>query len=510
LGEPPSGFISIAALAPTKTRARERARAKPHGDDIMTSVAAKPAVEAIDPEAVIDALMARAHAARREFETADQARVDEAVTALCWAIYEEGRAAELAEHAVQDTGLGNAPDKLIKNQRKNFGALRDLLRVKTVGVIERDEAKGLVKYAKPVGIVGAITPSTNPAATPVNKAMMAIKGRNPIIIAPSPSGWATTAKTVDYMRAELKKAGLPEDLVQILPKPVTKEVTHQLMKAVDLVVVTGSQNNVRTAYSSGTPAIGVGAGNVPVIIDSTADLDDAAEKICASKIFDNSTSCSSENSVTILDDIYEDAIAALERAGGYRATPDECKQVEQALWQDGKLNRHLIARGCEAIAKAADLPAAAADAKFIMVEDEGVGPDHPFSGEKLSLVLAIYRAKNFGHAKDHVQAILDFQGAGHSVGIHTNAPEHTRELAEDLKVVRVLVNQAHTFGNGGSFTNGLNFTLSMGCGTWAGNSISENLNYRHFINVTHLVTEIPEDKPSEEELFGPYWAKYGK
>ena len=476
----------------------------------MTTLAAKPPVDAIDPKAVVDGLMARARAAMRTFEKADQARVDEAVTALCWSIYEPGRAAELAELAVQDTGLGNARDKIVKNQRKNFGALRDLMRVRTVGVIERDEAKGIVKYAKPVGVVGAVTPSTNPAATPVNKAMMAIKGRNAIVIAPSPSGWMTTAKTVDYMRAELKKTGLPEDLVQILPKPVTKEITQALMAAVDLVVVTGSQSNVRAAYSSGTPAIGVGAGNVPVIIDSTADLDDAAEKICASKIFDNATSCSSENSVTILDDVYEDAIAALERAGGYRSTPAECKKIESVLWQNGKLNRHLIARGCSAIAKAAALPEAAAKAKFIMVEDEGVGPDHPFSGEKLSLVLAVYRAKDFAHAKTHVQDILDFQGAGHSVGIHTAKMDHARELAEDLEVVRVLVNQAHTFGNGGSFTNGLNFTLSMGCGTWAGNSISENLNYRHFINVTHLVTEIPEDKPTEDELFGAYWAKYGK
>jgi sulfoacetaldehyde dehydrogenase len=287
-------------------------------------------------------------------------------------------------------------------------------------------------------------------------------------------------------------------------------LTQALMKAVDLVVVTGSQNNVRAAYSSGTPAIGVGAGNVPVIVDSSADLDDAAEKICASKIFDNATSCSSENSVTILYDVYHDGIAALERAGGYRATAEECKRIEKALWTKGKLSRHLIARGSEAIAQAADLPDGAAEAKFIMVEDEGVGPDHPFSGEKLSLVLTVYRADDFAAAKEKVREILNFQGAGHSVGIHTADADHASELAEDLDVVRVLVNQAHTFGNGGSFTNGLEFTLSMGCGTWAGNSISENLNWRHFINVTHLVTEIPEDKPSEEELFGDYWRRYGK
>jgi len=476
----------------------------------MTTIAPTTQPLTATPQEVVTRLVARARTAMQTLEDADQARVDEAVTALCWSIYEDNRARELAELAVRDTGLGNARDKIAKNQRKNFGALRDLLRVRTVGVIEDDPATGIVKYAKPVGVVGAVTPSTNPAATPVNKAMMAIKGRNAIVIAPSPSGWATTERTVGYMRAELAKAGFPEDLVQILPKPVTKEVTHALMAAVDLVVVTGSQSNVRAAYGSGTPAIGVGAGNVPVIIDASADLDDAAGKICASKTFDNATSCSSENSVTILDAVYEEAVAALERAGGYRATPAECKRIEAALWQDGKLNRHLIARGCEILAKAADLPAAAGVAKFLMVEDEGVGPDHPFSGEKLSLLLTVYRAADFAAAKRHVQSILDHQGAGHSVGIHTADPDQGRALAEELKVVRVLVNQAHTFGNGGSFTNGLNFTLSMGCGTWAGNSISENLNYRHFINVTHLVTEIPEDRPSEEALFGAYWEKYGR
>jgi sulfoacetaldehyde dehydrogenase len=313
------------------------------------------------------------------------------------------------------------------------------------------------------------------------------------------------------MRSELKKIGLPEDLVQVLPAPVNKALTQELMNRADLIVCTGSQNNVRRAYSSGTPAIGVGAGNVPVIIDSTADLADAAEKIMQSKCFDNATSCSSENSVTILDDVYDDAIKALEAVGGYRCTAAEKKNIVETLWQGGHLNRHVIAKDPDVLAKACALPNAAASAKFFIVEDDNaVGKDHPLSDEKLSLVLTVYRARDFDAAKTHVQNILDFVGMGHSVGIHTCNDDNVRQLAEELKVVRVLVNQAHTFGNGGSFNNGLNFTLSMGCGTWAGNSISENLNYRHFINITHLVRTIPEDKPSEAELFGTYWEKYGK
>jgi sulfoacetaldehyde dehydrogenase len=467
-------------------------------------------VAACSETEIIAALIDKAQRAMAEFADADQARVDEAVTALCWSIHKPEHARETAELAVEGTGLGNVEDKIIKNQRKNFGTLRDLMRVKSVGIIEEILEKGLVKYAKPVGVVGAVVPSTNPCATPVNKAMMAIKGRNAVIIAPSPAGFKATSRVVDLMRAELEKIGLPADLVQILPAPISKVLTNTLMEKCDLVVVTGSQNNVRSAYKSGTPAIGVGAGNVPVIIDSSADLDDAAQKIMASKCFDNSTSCSSENSVTIVDDVYDDAIAALKRAGGYLCSAEDKAAILNNLWVDGHLNRHVLAKDADVFADVCGLPDEAKTAKFFMVEDEGAGKDRPLSGEKLSLALTIYRAPTIQAAADHVQSVLNYQGMGHSVGIHTNEPSHAKMLAENLNVVRVLVNQAHTFGNGGSFDNGLGFTLTMGCGTWAGNSISENLGYHHFINITHLVKTIPEDKPAEEDLFGDYWQKYGK
>jgi sulfoacetaldehyde dehydrogenase len=460
--------------------------------------------------AVVDELVRRARKAMAEFADADQARADEAVTALAWSLYNPAHAKELAELAVADTKLGNVPDKIIKKQRKTFGTLRDLMRVKSVGIIEEDKARGITKWAKPVGVVCAITPSTNPGATPVNKAMMAIKGKNAVIIAASPAGLKTTTKTVDYMRAELKKIGAPEDLVQILPPPASKDMTQALMQSADLVVATGSQDNVRRAYSSGTPAIGVGTGNVPVIIDETADLDDAAQKICASKIFDNSTSCSSENSVVIVDAVYDKAIAALERAGGYMASAAEKQNIQAALWPDGKLSRTLIARDADVFAQGCGLPAAAAGKKFFMVEETGVGKGFPFSGEKLSLVLTVYRAKDFDAAADKARAILEHQGKGHSLGLHTKDMARGRKLAAETDVVRVLINQAHTFANGGGFDSGLNFTLSMGCGTWGGNSITDNLNYKNFLNITHLVTTIPEDRPSEEQLFGAHWKKYGK
>jgi sulfoacetaldehyde dehydrogenase len=460
--------------------------------------------------AIVAELVRRGRAAQAIFADADQVHTDEAVTALAWSVYNPDHAKELAKLAVADTKLGNVPDKIVKKQRKTFGTLRDLMRVKSVGIIEEDKKRGLVKYAKPVGLVCAITPSTNPGATPVNKAMMAIKGRNAIIIAASPAGLKTTMRAVELMRAELKKVGAPEDLVQILPPPASKDMTQALMQAADLVVATGSQDNVRRAYSSGTPAIGVGTGNVPVIIDETADIDDAAGKICASKIFDNSTSCSSENSVVIVDAIYDKAIAALERVGGYRASAIEKERIQRALWPDGKLSRTLIARDADVLARDFGLPPAAETKKFFMVEETGVGRDFPFSGEKLSLVLTVYRAKDFDAAAARAHEILAHQGRGHSLGLHTKDMSRARKLAGSSDVVRVLINQAHTFANGGGFDTGLNFTLSMGCGTWGGNSITDNLNYMNFLNITHLVTTIPEDKPSEEELFGAYWAKYGR
>jgi sulfoacetaldehyde dehydrogenase len=476
-----------------------------------TPTRGKPQAAGPDPvQPLIDRARAAMATYSEEIERGGQARIDEAVTALAWSLYKPENARRLAEIAVEVTGIGEVESKVIKNTRKTFGTLRDLLRAKSTGIIEEIPERGLVKYAKPVGIVAAITPSTNPSATPVNKAMMALKGGNAIIIAPPPTAWAASEPTVAIMRAELKKIGLPEDLVQILPNPVTREATTRLMELSDLVACTGSQVNVRQSYKSGKPALGVGLGNVPVIIDASADLDDAAHKIMLSKTFDHATSCSSENSVVIVDAIYDKAIAALEKQGGYLATPQERERIVSRLWVDGKLNRSVIAQGPEALVKVFELGPKSSGCKFVMAEETGIGKAHPLSGEKLSLVLTVYRAKDFADAKRLVRDILAYQGRGHSCGIHTKTLEHAREIAEDIDVVRVLVNQAHTFGNGGGFNNGLAFTLSMGCGTWQANSISDNLNWRCFVNITHLVTTIPEDKPEESDLFGSYWAKYGK
>ena len=240
----------------------------------------------------ISDLVQRARAAQRIADGYDQARVDELVSAAGWAIIEPTRNRLLSELAVADTGIGRVDDKLRKNHRKTLGLLRDLQGAKSVGVISEDPAKGLIEIARPVGVVCAVTPSTNPAATPANKIINALKGRNAVIVAPSPKGWSTAAMLIGFVHDELKRIGAPVDLVQLLPAPITKAATAELMQQCDLIVATGSQANVRAAAASGTPAFGVGAGNVAGIVDETAQLDRAAALITRSKTFDNATSCS--------------------------------------------------------------------------------------------------------------------------------------------------------------------------------------------------------------------------
>ena len=456
-------------------------------------------------------LVERARAAQAVVNAYDQARVDEMVAAAGWAIIEPARNRELAELAVADTDIGNVDDKIRKNYRKTLGLLRDLQGVRSVGVIAEDAARGLVEIARPVGVVAAITPSTNPAATPANKIINALKGRNAIIIAPSPKGWSTCARLIEFIHQQFDRIGAPRDLVQLLPSPVTKDSTFELMRQADLVVATGSQANVRAAYASGTPAFGVGAGNVAAIIDETADLDTAAEMIVRSKTFDNATSCSSENSVVLVNAIHEAELDALKKHGAVLLPADGKARLQQTMWRDGKLSARVIGQSAAAIAERAGLAAVVAQKpKVLMIEEKGVGPEHPFSGEKLSPVLTVYRARDFDHAMQIVERIYAFVGAGHSVGLHTTRNDRALVLGHRLPVSRVIVNQVHCVATGGSFDNGLPFSLSMGCGTWGRNNFSDNMNYRHYLNITRVATTIPERIPSEDEIFGAYFARHGR
>lgn len=460
---------------------------------------------------MVDALVQRARAAQAVVNAYTQQQVDELVLAVGWAIMEPQRNQELAELAVLDSGVGNVADKIRKNHRKTLGLLRDLQHAPSVGVIAVDEAKGIIEIARPVGVVCAVTPSTNPAATPANKIINAVKGRNAVIVAPSPKGWSTCARLLEHIHAQFDRIGAPRDLVQMLPSPISKASTQALMQACDLVVATGSQANVRSAYTCGTPAFGVGAGNVASIIDETADTRRVAELIRSSKTFDNATSCSAENSVVIIDAVRPAMLAALEAVGAVLLTHEQARQLERTMWPDGKLSSAVIGQNATVIAERAGLnEVAALTPRILMVEESRVGPDAPFSGEKLSPVLTVYTAAHFEDAIHIVERIYAHQGAGHSVSLHSQKEERALQLGQRLPVSRVIVNQAHAIATGGSFDNGLPFSLSMGCGTWGKNNFSENMNYRHYLNITRISKPIAEHVPTEAEVFGAFFDKYGR
>ena len=455
---------------------------------------------------IVQSLINKAKIAQSIFETYNQKQVDEVVTAVGWALCKPSNNNKISNLAVNQTGLGNPEDKITKNKRKTLGLLRDLKNIKTVGVINKDKEKGIIEIAKPVGVVAAITPSTNPAATPINNIINALKTRNSIIISPSPAGYKVFLDLLDLINVELNKIDAPKDLIQTFDCDVTKELTNELMKNVDLVVVTGSLNNVKEAAKSGTKAIGVGQGNVTSIIDETADLEDAIKKIKISKIFDNATSCSSENNLILIEEIYEKSINLLVKENAVLLNKDQKEILQKNLWLNGKLNRKIIAKSAKFISNELKLEVSN-DVQILMVNEEGVGSNYPFSGEKLSPVLTIYKVKNFKEAKELANRIMHYQGIGHSIGIHTKLDDRFIELGLDLPVCRVIVNQAHTFATGGSFTNGLPFSLSMGCGTWQKNTIDNNLNYKHFLNITKISKLIPGKEAELKEFFKDYCKK---
>ncbi len=465
-----------------------------------------------DDITAVDQIMARARHAQKAFEDgATQERYDLAAQAVAWAIMEPARNRALAELSVKTTGLGNVADKITKNHRKTLGLMRDIASAKTHGVVRDDPATGITEIARPIGVIGAVVPSTNPGATPANNIINALKCGNAIVLSPSPKGVPTCELLLSYIYAEFDRLGLDHDLVQMVPAPGSKDKTQRMLEQSDLVVVTGSQDNVRRAYTCGTPAVAVGAGNVTVIVDETADLAAAAAKIAASKTFDNATSCSSENELIVVDAVYDAFVAAMAAEGGALIPESGADQIVEKLWPDGHLNRAVIAQDADKMIAALGLTGQVPDdTRFIAVETSSIGPDHPLSGEKLSRVVALYRAADFKDAAAIAARILDHQGAGHSIGLHSTDDTRARYLGETIPTCRVIVNQAHCFATGGAFNNGMPFSLSMGCGSWGGNSIDDNLHWRHFMQTTKIVREIPSREPAVDDIFASYWAKAGK
>jgi sulfoacetaldehyde dehydrogenase len=457
----------------------------------------------------IDVLIERARQAQWEIEFWPQEKVDLMVAAAAWETYKPEMAEQIARLAVEETGMGLYEHKLLKHQKKTLGTLRDMQGVKTVGVIEEVPEKGLIKIAKPVGVIGALTPVTNCEATFPAKALPALKCRNAIIFAPHPRAKKTAALVVDSLRAGLAKVGAPLDLIQTITEP-SIDLSKELMSKVDLVVATGGGPMVKSAYSSGTPAYGVGAGNAVVIVDETADLQAAAQKIYQGKTFDNATSCSSENSVVLQAGIYDQMVANLKAQGGYWCDENERDQLKQTMWPDGvHLNKDIVAQPVMKIAKMAGLEVPDGTT-FLMVAGKHVGNNDPFCKEKLSLVLTVWKYEAFEEAVQLVEDITALNGSGHSCGIHTTNDAHILELGTRAKVSRMMVNQAHSLGNSGNYNNGMPFTLTLGCGTWGGNITTENLHWKHFMNVTWVSKPIEPVVPKEEELFADVWRQFGK
>jgi sulfoacetaldehyde dehydrogenase len=455
-------------------------------------------------------VVARARAAQAAVENWDADKVEELTTAVAYAVARKDRSEELARLAVDEAGFGNYADKVTKIQRRVLGVLSDLRATKTVGVVEEDPARGLVKIAKPVGVVAGLVPTTGPDATPPVKALCALAGRNAIVFAAHPRSKRTTDAVVGYMREACEQVGAPADLVQVLPEAKIAH-TQELMKAADLIVATGGAGMVKAAYSSGTPAFGVGVGNAVHVVDETADVADAASAIAVAKTFDYATSCLADNSVVAHDDIYDDLLERLQGLGGYVCTADEKARLQAVMWPDGGEipSPTVIAKSAGVIAGLAGIEVPETTS-FLVVLEDGVGHDHPFSGEKLSVVLALYRySGDIENAVAQVNAITGYQGLGHTCGIHTADDGHVDALAFGTKTARVLVNQNLNEG-AGSPRNGLPFTLSLSCGTWGGTITTENVNARHFVNLTWVSRVIAPKTVDAESLFARHFERYGR
>ena len=451
----------------------------------------------------IEILINRSREAQKQIENYTQEQVDELIRAMVWSVAKPGMAEEIAQFTVDETQLGNYDGKFLKIQRKTRATLMDIIDDKSVGVLEEDSERAIVKIAKPMGVIGALSPSTNPEATPVIKSIHAIKGRNSIIVAPHPRAKLTNKKICDLMREAIVKCGAPADLVQAIEIP-SLELTNELMAQCDRVLATGGGAMVNAAYSSGTPALGVGVGNAVITVDETADLDDAAEKIKISKTLDLAASCSSDNSVILVNSIYDEMISKLKDKGGFLVNEEQKQKLKETLWdEEGHLNTAIVAQPAEKIANMAGIEIPEGTG-FYIVPETGWGEDFPFSGEKLSVIMALYKADDIGHAIELTNNIQSYQGQGHSCGIYSNSDENIMKLANSTKTSRVMVNQPQAASNSGNLWNGMRQTFSLGCGSWGGNGTNNNISWRDLINETWVSKPLNQTKEliSDEELFG--------
>jgi len=462
-----------------------------------------PRVLTEEEKASAQALLTRARGAMAAVDHFDQQAVDRLCRAVAWATANEQTFGRLTRMSVEESGMGSA-EGVPARRWKILGILRDALRTKSVGIIEDLPEKGIVKYAKPAGVIAGVLPVTNPLVTMVNMAINAIKCKDALIFSPHPLSRRTALEITRVLRAALQKQGVPEDLILCLEKP-SIPLAQELMAICDLTIATGGTAMVKAAYSSGKPAYGVGAGNATVVVDETADIADAAMNTRISKTQNHGSGCSCDGNLLVEASIYDRFLDALQKEGGYLASAEEKARLQAVMWDaDGRRLTETVARAASVIAEKAgfSLPQGKT---FIIVKEDKIGRAHRFSGEKLSPVLAIFKYSGFDDALRMVTEIFEVGGKGHSVGIASFDDDHIHRLASMAPVSRIMVRQPNVRGNAGSFTNGMPQTASLGCGTWGGNITSENISVKHYMNTTWVSRPIPEDKPDERELLGEFY-----
>ena len=458
----------------------------------------------INAEELINSLVEKARKAQQEFETFSQEQTDAIVREIGKVVYD--RAEELAKMTVDETKMGVYADKVAKCHGKSKCIWNSLRGKKSVGIIEENKETGIIKVAKAKGVVGAVTPVTNPVVTPMCNIMFAVKGQNAIIIAPHPRAEHVNKYVVDLFREILKKHNAPVDLIQTIEKS-SIDATNELMKKVDVVVATGGGGMVKAAYSSGHPALGVGPGNVQVIMDRGIDYEEAVKKIITGRTFDNGIICSGEQAVFIPKEDFNNVLD-LFRKNGVFVVEDEAsikKFADTIFPENGPINRKIVGQSVQTIAKLAgvDVPEGT---RMILIKARAIGKGNgePLCREKMCPVMITAPYDTFEDAVKLAQSDLEYEGKGHTASIHSNDMEHVRYAGEHLTVSRLIVNQPSSTGAGGSLYNGFAPTTTLGCGSWGNNSISENLNYTHLINVSQIGLYNKDKKiPTDEEI----WAK---
>ncbi len=452
-------------------------------------------------DAEIQDLVAKARVAQAVYETFSQEQVDAIVHDIGKYVYDNAEA--LARMAVDETSIGNFEDKVLKKKGKARVIWNHLKGKKSRNIIGEDPENNLVFVAKPMGVVAAVCPVTNPVATPMCNGMFALKTGNAVIFAPHPKAQKCTEHLTQEFMKIVKKHGGPDNLIQTV-RNGSVEKTQDLMRSVDVVVATGGGAMVKSAYSSGKPSYGVGAGNVPVIIDRGVDYKEAVDKIVTGAAFDNGIICSHEQFVLTPEESYKDIISLFKDTGKVWFTDDEklVQKLREVVFVGGYLNKDVVGKSAREIGALAgiDVPAST---RIILVPSKGSGTVDILAKEKLCPVVAILPYKTFQDAVNHAKANLLVEGAGHSAAVHSNNEDNIRLAGVQLPISRLVVNQPSSLTAGGSLTNGFAPTTTLGCGSWGGNSISENLDYKHLMNVSRIGKVITHKKvPTDAEIWG--------